>query len=559
MKRLGFGSQNAPAGRRSGGPGAAPSASPACDLPGPAQTWRWPILLIVVLALAVKIALIRLGAIDFTSDEGVIALMARHITQGRWPFFYYGEAYVGSLGATLMAGAFLLLGESVTTARLVQVAFYVGTILFTLLLAQRLFGQKAVGVTALMMALPPVMVTLYTTAGIGAYSETLFFGTLLLWLGHRLAHEWGDRWIGWLVWGAVAGLGFWSFGLIVVYMAPVILLWLLRFDRQRWPHYLLAALGFLLFSSPWWFYDLTHDHACFRVFLGGSDPLQGKLSSPLLARLGCFCFLGVPALLGLRFPWSENYILVYLMPFVLTFYLILLVSFRRQWASLSALGRSGALLLALTAAGSVLLLLSTRFGLDVTGRYLLPLYAPLCVAVGGWWSGLCPRARLFGGLALAFILAFNLAGVVLGARGPVGLTTLYIPAQQVGNGYDEDLIQFLLDNDMPYGYSQHWVSFKIAFLSQERVILAPLLPYQSAGHDLDRADRYPPYTALAESAANPVYVTSNQPWLDTLLRQRFGAQGITFAETAIGPYHIFHHLSRPVSPKALGPLSTGEK
>lgn len=520
----------------------------------PTKDWKWVLPLAGVLALSalLKITLVGSGVVDFTSDEGVIALMARHTTQGKWPVFYYGEAYVGSLGATLMAGAFKLLGESVMTARLLQIAFYMGTIVFTYLLAQRIFGRGAAVVTALMMALPPVVVTLYTTVGIGAYGETLLFGTFLLWLGHLLAHEWAEKWIWWLIWGAVAGLGFWSLGLIVVYVVPVAVLWLIRFDRKHWPRYLLTVLGFFLCSSPWWIYDFTHNHACFRVFLESSDPVGATLPASLLVRLELFWLLGVPALIGLRFPWAAGYILVYLAPFVLTFYIVVLVGIRRRWAQLSPTRRSGTLLLTLFVVGFALLFFGSRFGMDVTGRFLLPLYPPLCIAVGGWWTGLRSRARIWGSVALAFILAFNLTGVVLGATDPAGLTTLYFPAQQVGNAHDGELIDFLLGNEMPYGYSHHWVSFKLAFLSQEQVILAPLLPYQIApDHDLDRADRYPPYTALAESAASPVYVTSNQPWLDDLLSQRLIERGVTYEKARIGPYHIFYHLSRPMSPKAL--------
>jgi 4-amino-4-deoxy-L-arabinose transferase-like glycosyltransferase len=519
------------------------------------QERKWLLLLIVALAVSaiLKATLVWLDVIDFTSDEGVVALMARHTTQGKWPVFYYGEAYVGSLGATITAGAFLLLGESVATARIVQIAYYAGTILFTYLLAQRLFGHKAALVTALMMALPPVMVTLYTTAGIGAYGETLLFGTVLLWLGHRLAHEWADKWIWWLVWGAIAGLGFWSLGLIVVYITPVAALWLIRFDARHWPRYLLAVLGFLLCSSPWWIYDFTHNHACFRVFFASSEAIRANLPSPLLTRLELFWLLGVPALIGLRFPWAANYILVYLAPFVLIFYIGVLVGTRRRWVSLLPIGKSGVLLLALLVVSFTLLYLGSQVGVDVTGRFLLPMYPPLCIAVGGWWSGLRSRTQAWGRVALTLILAFNLSGVVLGAMGPAGLTTLYFPAQQVGNAHDEELIHFLLSNKMPYGYSHHWVSFKIAFLSQEQVILTPLLPYQIApDHDLDHADRYPPYTALAESAANPVYVTSNQPWLDDLLSQRLMERGVTYEETRIGPYHVFYRLSLPMSPKELG-------
>jgi 4-amino-4-deoxy-L-arabinose transferase-like glycosyltransferase len=513
----------------------------------------------LLLSVLLKAVLVGLGVVDFTSDEGVVALMARHITHGRWPVFYYGEAYVGSLGATTIAGAYLLLGESVVTVRLVQALFYTGSIVFSYLLAQDILGRRAAQVAALLMAVAPVMVTLYTTVAIGAYGETLFFGTLLLWLGYRLAHEWADKWIGWLAWGAVAGLGFWSFGLIVVYAVPVALLWLPRLERRRWPLYLLALAGFVACSSPWWIYDFTHNHAALRVLYDPSNPAQSEAALSPLQRLGGFLLLGIPALVGLRFPWEGRYLLVYLAPLVLTFYLVVLIGLARRRASLSAAGRSGLLLLLFFGGGFILFFVFTRFGLDATGRYLLPLYPLLCIAVGGWWSGLTRRARRWGSVALALVLTFNLAGVALGAAEPPGLTTQFIPALQTGNDYDQALIDFLLENGTPFGYSHHWVSFKIAFLSGERVVLAPLLPFRiNAYDDPGHADRYPPYTALAESAAEPVYVTTDQPWLDELLRQRFSARGIGFEESTIGPYRVFHHLSRAISPGELGPLFARE-
>jgi 4-amino-4-deoxy-L-arabinose transferase-like glycosyltransferase len=518
-----------------------------------------PLSAALALSFALKGTLVAMGVVDFTSDEGVVSLMARHITQGQWPVFYYGEAYVGSLGATIIAAAFVLVGESVATVRIVQMVLYAGCILCTCLLARRIYDQKAAFATALMMALPPVMITLYTTVAIGAYGEILFLGAFLLWAGHRLVHECADKWIWWLVWGAVAGLGFWSLGLIVVYVMPVVLLWIRHFAWRRWPLYLLAILGFVVGSSPWWIYDFTHNHAALRVLYDPSSPIQIQAAFTLAERLTGLTLLGLPALVGLRFPWAAEYILIYLAPLILTFYVIVLIGNGRQWPTLPPKSRTGISILVLFAAGFVLFFVGTRFGIDATGRYLLPLYPPLCIMVGGWWTGLRPRLRTAGSVALALVLAFNLAGVALAARDPVGLTTQFIPALQVGNAYDEELIAFLLDNGMPYGYSHHWVSFKIAFLSQEQVVLAPLLPFRiNAYDDPDRANRYPPYAAAAESAVDPVYVTSNQPWLDDLLRQRFSAQGIYYEVTTIGPYRIFHHLSRTVSPETLGQLFTRE-
>jgi hypothetical protein len=65
-------------------------------------------------------------------------------------------------------------------------------------------------------------------------------------------------------------------------------------------------------------------------------------------------------------------------------------------------------------------------------------------------------------------------------------------------------------------------------------------------------DRYPVYTAQVREAERTVYVTSNQPALDALLRERFAGRGIAFQEREIGPYRIFYGFSRHVIPDELG-------
>ncbi len=57
-------------------------------------------------ALAWKAALLVLDCVPFNADEAVVALMARHILQGERPIFFYGQAYMGSLDAYLVAGFF---------------------------------------------------------------------------------------------------------------------------------------------------------------------------------------------------------------------------------------------------------------------------------------------------------------------------------------------------------------------------------------------------------------------------------------------------------------------
>src|SRR5262245_32895577 len=143
---------------------------------------RWgPLILALGLALALKAALLMADVVPFNADEAVVALMARHILQGERPLFFYGQAYLGSLDAWVIAGAFAVLGQSVWMMRLVQIGLYLGVIVTTYWLGQQIYAQRwIVTVSTLFLAIPTVLVSLYTTATLGGYGETLLIGNLLL-------------------------------------------------------------------------------------------------------------------------------------------------------------------------------------------------------------------------------------------------------------------------------------------------------------------------------------------------------------------------------------------
>src|SRR3990172_7345983 len=122
--------------------------------------WRDNAGLFIALALAVvlKALLLALDAFPFNADEAVVALMARHILQGERPVFFYGQAYLGSLDAWLIAGAFLLLGQTVLAIRIVQAVLYLGTIATTYALGLRIYGDPwTATAAALLMAAPTVL------------------------------------------------------------------------------------------------------------------------------------------------------------------------------------------------------------------------------------------------------------------------------------------------------------------------------------------------------------------------------------------------------------------
>jgi 4-amino-4-deoxy-L-arabinose transferase-like glycosyltransferase len=199
------------------------------------------------------------------------------------------------------------------------------------------------------------------------------------------------------------------------------------------------------------------------------------------------------------------------------------------------------------------LFFSTRFGIDSSGRYYLPLYAPLFIFAGVALATLRHRYRRLAIGLLTLVLGFNLLTTFLALwQGQPGFTAQMSPARQFDNQHDQNLIAFLKEHG-PYGYSHHWITYKIAFLSDEQVILAAQLPYHSNLHYNPRDDRYPPYSRQVAASDRPVYVTFQEPHLDRLLRPSLAVLGVSYREQDIGPYRVFYDLSAKVEPWQLQP------
>jgi hypothetical protein len=194
----------------------------------------------------------------------------------------------------------------------------------------------------------------------------------------------------------------------------------------------------------------------------------------------------------------------------------------------------------------------TPFGGDPSGRYFLPLCLPLFVFSAEGLVMLEKRAGRWAWLLLGLVLAFNLAGTVQAAWAyPPGLTTQFEAITQVDHRYDAELMGFLRAHGGTRGYGNYWVTYPIAFLSEEEIILVPRLPYKADLRYTSRDDRYGPYGDEVEASRAAVYVTTNHPVLDDLLREQFAALGVGFSEEQIGDYHIFYDMSRKVRPDEL--------
>lgn len=517
--------------------------------------------LLALLSVGLKAGLLAADVFPFNADEAIVALMARHILHGEWPAFFYGQAYLGSLDPTLVAAGFAAFGERVLVIRAVQTLLYAGTVFTGMLLSWRLLHSRAAAITTgLLLAVPTVNLTLYTTVSIGGYGEALVLGQSLLLLTLALFERRRPPAL-YAAWGLLAGFAFWTFGLTLVYILPAAmgLAWheLRNNDpKQRTAKWGLAVLGAALGMAPWLAWAIVHSPgSLFAELLGSAIAGASPASLPhaWLEHFRNLLLLGGSVILGFRPPWDTRWLGLPLLPFALAIwsavFLHALVVLR-----IRDVARAGRWMIAGVAVATIAGFVLTPFGADPSGRYFLPVAYPMAFFAGSLAADLLPRiGRRWVAGVVALLLAYNLWGTVdIAGRTPPGFTSQFDPVARVDTDAFDDLIAFLLASGEKAGYTNYWVAYPLAFLSQEQLIFVPRLPYHEDFRYTTRDNRYPPYNAVVAESDRVAYITTNHPALDGLLRAEFTRLGVGFRETTIGGFRVFHGLTHKVTSEMIG-------
>ena len=529
------------------------------------RNWLW-IIGALLCSVALKGVLLWMDVEPFNSDEAVVALMARHILQGERPIYFYGQAYMGSLDAYLIATGFAFLGQHVWVIRLIQAILYLGTLLTTALLGKMAFRSVQVGIMAVwLMAIPVVNVTLYTTASLGGYGEALLIGNIILLLTLRIANlldKQDAKIVGeWLAWGFFAGVGIWVFGLTLVYTIPAgifLAITLNKATNVRTP-LVLTIIGGVVGLAPWWGSAIQHGLAAPIAELGGSAiaGVEGiSYLQQVWQHLINLFLLGSMVIFGMRPPWGVTLLAIPLMPFALAIWAMVLIHLVRQPINTQA--KKGKFLLSGVMLTVVVAFVFTPFGADPSGRYFLPLAVPLALYTADWVVTMRDNYpnHILGRrswVMVVMILAFNLWGTLQSAlSNPPGLTTQFNPVTQVDQRSMPDLIAFLRKNNELSGYTNYWVAYPLAFLSDEELVYIPRLPYHQDFRYTRRDDRYLPYGEIVNRVDRVAYITTENAPLDDYLRERLSDMGTLWKEIWIGDFHVFYELSEPVRPENIG-------
>lgn len=503
---------------------------------------------IILAVTLLRLVLIGLGWPLTNSDEGTMGIMALHIAyQGEHPTFFYGQHYMGSWEAFLGAGLFHFFGPSLFALRLGTVVMIALALIAIYLLSRLLFSQTWAAVSLLLVGTGSGFAMAQEIRAIGGYAETLLFSALLFLCAAWLALTYqrkqardvtARRWLVYLVWGLVAGLGLWTDLLIApAIIASGLLLLLICWRELIRPLPLLCLLaGLCAGAFPLIYYNLhalpnedslnvfraLHDQG--GVALYTPSAIMGELGNTIGISLPLmtgepFCpvteipFLGPTSAPGLvctaaRGVWGAGYLLIFALACVLAARGVWL--FWRQRKNIDAapeiqrnLRQQLARLSVLLAAALTLVLYIFSSG-PLTGpglhaRYLICLLVAAPTIFWPLWKGLRAASikwrtgrRILSTLCALILLCFcglALAGSIL-AFGEV-------PAASALNQRDEALIRSLEHIGIRHIYTDYWTCDKIAFESNEQITCAVVTPQlKPADHN-----RYLPY--LAEVSADP--------------------------------------------------------
>ncbi len=511
---------------------------------------------VIVVAVCIRVILLRMGWPATNSDEATMGLMARHIAyNGEHPVFIYGQNYMGSLEAYIGAALFFIFGSSLFSLRLSLVLLYALFLVAMYLLTRLLYSEKLALAVTVLFSLGSVELLTRQLKAVGGAVETMLFGTLLILLSSQLVLSFHQnmttagrkkRWLLYGCFGLVTGLGMWSHMLILPFV--VVSLALLIFfccQELRISKFASFLLGFILGFSPALSFNIRHPAqnslgALWQLHNSGGtattipftlwDSIRGTVLVSLPMATGVSPQCPVPDTPGVwrthitscmltQSLWSVGFLLLYMFVLLGTVYDLVKYYQRTRATAVSDEERrimmyNAARLTLLLGGGLTLLayvfspapalvpLTSTRYlvGLLIMFPALL---SPLWKSVRQLQVALMKQSTqrsyfaLMGNICrgVVLLLLYGIYFMVL-----VGVFQ-QVPATQATNQQQYKMVDDLLHAHITRFYSDYWTCNRVIFQSNEQLICSVL------NEKLQSQDnRYPRYQTIVEHYAQTAYV-----------------------------------------------------
>lgn len=456
--------------------------------------YRRSVAAVLVLAAAVRWALMLASYRLPNSDQVMVGLMARRILAGERPIFYWGQPYNGTLESYGTAAAFRVFGQSYEALHAAPIAsslLFIGAVVW---LGRQLYGPRIALLSGLFLALGPAVLMEFSVWPGYNYLQAMAFGTLSLAIALPIGAR-GGRWRAAAA-AAALGLALYAQPLAVAY-APAVAVLVAGPAVHAWRDpcrrlgivisacATLVALALVL--EPAIAFNLQTHASSLRFLI--SRPYHQPLT--LLERLRRLVLWASPVLTGLVPPNSDQgsfraflrgHPLPYAGSLLLTTcgfgYTIyrrpVLVRWIRSIASPRPAGEAALLALALALiAGYLFSSWSSSRWSASEPRYLLPVFTLTPLALRALIPPWAAPRRLAAGGALALTLA--IAGLAASAGVP-----RVASLQPLARTLEADGARAV--------FGDYWLVYRLTFASHERLL--PVATSDRLGAGLNR---YPPY------------------------------------------------------------------
>lgn len=506
---------------------------------------------LVLFGVAVRVWMLRtpIGGLD--ADEAIVGLMARHIQDGEFPMFYWGQMHGGPHEPLVTAAFFELLGSNTLVLKLVAVLLSSAACVLIWRVGRRTVGEPAATIGALMFWVWPPAFVWWSVKSRGFYHASLVIGLGILLLVLRLAKRdtgpakskeaiHADRDM--LLLGALVATGVWCSPQTIFFSAPA-LVWLAvrRFSVIKLAPW--GVFGAIFGALPWWVYQLEHDWSALRS--SGASIAMPRYGDHLRG----FFETGLPGALGFKIADGSAWVggglgkalyVASLFAFVASLMWELLP--RRRDRRLRA---ARSLLLLMVLAYPLLFALSPYTWFVAHPRYLYYLTAVLALLLARGlvalrWQGIA--------LGLIAVMTLSTAAFAVMHRDDVFFSSaegVLIP-EDLGPALD-----YMTARGIEHVYADYWLAYVVAFESDERITATP---YRGAIRNgaADAAVRSvadPAYLFLEGSVSEPIF--QNEVTVLGIPHERLSAHGfVIYTLSQNAPPEAFPAMrGAPLPPK----------
>ena len=493
-----------------------------------------PVFLIIVIAVALRIALAILHWPATEADESIIQLMALHINNlGERPTFFYGQHYMGTIEAYVGAVWFRVFGVSILTIRCAMISFFCVFLVGLYMLTNRLYSRNFALLTIALLIFGTSKMLERQLATIGGYTEILPLAVFLLLVSYSLslAEQSGNhkkQAVLYGLWGLLVGLALWSDLLIAPYLliAGICITLFCWKEIMKWGIWLIL-LGFCVGAFPLIAYNLsaTPGNDSWSIFIALNnlgivehDNLWHHVSRTLV--------ISIPVITGfqpnqlvttwpsatphpflhkvLQIGWSVGYLLLLCLSLLLG--LLTLKAARTSAFTRRAYVQTTLHLLLVCAALLTIVVYikggATNIDAFNGSRYLLIVWISTPAVLWPLWQGM---VQIRHAQKLHLALTTGRIGIILLIFLVCFMSTLKIfagvaSAQQTQQTTTR-LTQKLEELHITRFFSEYWTCYPLIFASQEKLICANTNPVLKHGYD-----RYWPYRAAVMHVKNPAFV-----------------------------------------------------